>query len=203
LCGDGRGEKARSISQSFRQVEAHVGLTHGGKSKQISPNLPLSPCSPRTIEASVGAVSKSQTGTGRVACHPTVAAQRAFVILLYHPRPRRVASFHFAPFIHPLISSSADSFFVFLFLNYHTPLSLTINCFLSNNSLNNTSKPHHTVNMKYQLIALPALAATVAAQDLYVRPHESITSQRRFTDSHRQQLHSRRAPDCPPQLSRR
>jgi branched-subunit amino acid transport protein len=26
----------------------------------------------------------------------------------------------------------------------------------------------HTVKMKYQLIALPALAATVAAQDLYV-----------------------------------
>jgi hypothetical protein len=42
--------------------------------------------------------------------------------------------------------------------------------------------------MKYQLIALPALAATVAAQDLYVRSHESITSQRRFTDSHSQQL---------------
>jgi hypothetical protein len=107
------------------------------------------------------------------------------------------------PSIYPLISSSADSFFVFLFLNYHTPLSLTINCFLFNNSLNNTSKPHHTVNMKYQLIALPALAATVAAQDLYVRSHESITSQRRFTDSHSQQLHPRRAPDCPPQLSRR
>jgi hypothetical protein len=27
-------------------------------------------------------------------------------------------------------------------------------------------KPQHTVNMRYQLIALPALAATVAAQDL-------------------------------------
>jgi uncharacterized membrane protein YgcG len=98
----------------------------------------------------VGAVSKSQTGAGRVACHPTVAAQRAFVILLYHPRPRPVASFHFAPSI-PLISSSQDSFFVFLFLNYHTPLSLSITCFLSNNSFNNTLKT--TSNRQHEVPA--------------------------------------------------
>jgi hypothetical protein len=53
--------------------------------------------------------------------------------------------------------------FVFFFLiNQSHPLSLSIQLSLSTT----LPKPQHTVNMRYQLIALPALAATVAAQDL-------------------------------------
>jgi hypothetical protein len=175
-----------------------------GANRTKSPaKLPLSPCSTRTVEASVGAVSKSQTGAGRVACHPTVAAQRAFVILLYHPRPRRVTSFHFAPSI-PLISSS-PRLVLCLPLPQQLHPTVAVDQLSFNQHLFPTthSKLLHTVNMKYQLIALPALAATVAAQDLYVPSRESITSQRLSTDFHPQQLHPRRAPDCPPQLSRR
>ena len=99
LCGDGRGEKARSISSHLRQVEAHVELTHGGKSRQISPKSLLVALQHTDNDAAVGAVSKSQTDAGRVACHPTVAAQRGFVILLYHPGPRPTH-----PFISPHLS---------------------------------------------------------------------------------------------------
>lgn len=39
--GEKRLEASLSLSGSFGQVEAHVELTHGGKSSQISSKAPL------------------------------------------------------------------------------------------------------------------------------------------------------------------
>jgi hypothetical protein len=77
----------------------------------------------------------------------------------------------FNPFISstsPLRSSRS------LAINFRPRLSFTVVVDLPTvlaKSINHTSPTHsinYTFKMKYQLIALPALAATVAAQDLYV-----------------------------------
>jgi hypothetical protein len=82
------------------------------------------------------------------------------------------------------------------FGSYHPQLSifaprLSFNCCCCRRSSHNLAKSiirfyfhfhsiNYTVNMKYQLIALPALAATVAAQDLYV--DSSRSNQHRIID---------------------
>lgn len=110
-------------------------------------------------------------------------------------------------FFNPLISSTSPlGFLVLSYLRTKTLVHLSLSISLI--FLRSLSPLHlllHSINytakMKYQLIALPALAATVAAQDLYVVFPNAINDNHQLTQS--QQLHPRRAPDCPPQLSRR
>jgi len=167
---------ARSIlseSQAVEQVEAelsHVELTHGGKPPLVAlqTRLRWAPC------------SKSQTGAGRVACHPTVAAlrgTRSLLLLLYYYTIHDPACCILSslPSSHLISSSSlASAFFVLLPPSRTPTVAVDPTIYYFPTSIHSHQQPH-TVNMKYQLIALPALAATVAAQDLYVDCHATIT----------------------------
>jgi len=173
-----------------------------GANRSKSPQS--SPCRPAAHgqhEASVGAVWKSQTGAGRVACHPTVALRLREALLYYYTilDPGLLN-----PFISPIYPDIIVLGLVLCLPLLQLPPTVAVDQLSFHTTHSTTlSKPQHTVKMKYQLIALPALAATVAAQDLYVRFRDPIAFQRLATDIHSQQLHPRRASDCPPQLSRR
>ena len=131
-------------------------------------------------EASVGAVSKTQLGKGRVGSsafrNRLVGCGSAWwwlilIALAILQREWRVLSSSSPPQQSPrlwfLSSLAATTTFTRLSFNCCCRSSLNIH-----EVHHYTSSPTHinnyTFKMKYQLIALPALAATVAAQDMYV-----------------------------------
>jgi hypothetical protein len=155
----------------------------------VYPLVALESTDDEAREASVGAVSKTLLGKGRVACLHAAAAFRNRLCGSHCP----VAHINCVDILRLFecgkISSSSPprsplDFIVLSCssLQHFAPrlsFIVAVDLIISYGRYHNITLPHeitYTIKMKYQLIALPALAATVAAQDLYVNASNSPQS---------------------------
>lgn len=136
-------------------------------------------------EASVGAVSKTQLGKGRVGSsafrNRLVGCGSAWwwlilIALAILRREWRVLSSRSpssppqqSPRLWFLSSLAATTTTTFTRLSFNCCCRSSLNTHeVHHHTSSSTHINNYTFKMKYQLIALPALAATVAAQDMYV-----------------------------------